>query len=241
MLLELLEKRKNNEQLTEEELKTLAEYDNLMNETTKSYVDKVATLENEVKSKSELEKKIEELNSQSKLTLEELTKVKSEKEDLEKQVQNAVDIEEVKTNLRKALEEKQALELEREREKQAKKIKEKENELSSKIQELENKLKEQASLNELNGFRQEVMQEKIKRPYLVKQLDKILSELETKGVSQSRMIMNFLLESINHDEELGIFNRKAEAGQSILEKKELETKQEVDPFQEFLKRHPRLK
>lgn len=241
MLLELLEKRKNNEQLTEEELKTLSEYDNLISETTKSYIDKVNTLEGEVKVKSELEKKIEDLNSKSKLTLEELEKIKAEKENLEEQVKNAVDIEEVKTNLRKALEEKQALELEREREKQAQKIKEKENELSSKIQELEKQLKEQANINELNNFKQELMQEKINRPYLVKQLDKILNELQVKGVSQSRMILNFLLESINHDEEIEQYNRKLESGKSILEKKEIETKKEDDSFQEFLKRHPKLK
>lgn len=242
MLAELLAKRERQEQLTEEELAILAEYDKRIEEATKALQDKYSNLENEIKGKSDLEKRIEELNSVSKTTQEELEKIRKEKEELEKQVQEAGNIEDIRASLRKALEEKQALELEKEKEKQARIAKENEDKLNSRIAELEKQLQDQAKQNEIVNFRQEILQEKAKRPYLATQLDKILNELETKGVQQSKMILNFLLEAINHEDEMDAYTRKATAGTSILEKKEKEVKiNEKDSFEEFLKRKPNLR
>lgn len=240
MLAELLAKRERQEQLTEDEIAILSEYDKRVEEATKALQEKYSNLENEVKGKSDLEKRIEELNSKSKDTQEELERIRKEKEELEKQVQEAGNIEDIRASLRKALEDKQALELEREKEKQARILKEKEDTLNSKILELEKQLQEQSKQNEISNFKQELMQEKSKRPYLINQLDKIFNEIETKGVQQSKMILNFLLESINHDEEMESFNRKSSAGTSILEKKEVKVN-EKNSFEEFLKRKPNLR
>lgn len=248
MLLELLEKRARNEELTEEELKILAEYDAQLENTTKELKEKVDLLANEketiVGNKTELEKKIEELNSKLSNSNTEIEKIVKEKEELEKKIVETADIEEVKTAIRKSMEAKQEEAIKREKIKQEELLKQKENELNKKLKELEEELKKQSELNKLNAFKSEVMEEKAKRPYLADKLDKILNDLEITGVQQSRVILNFLIESVNHDEEIEKYNKKIKAGSNIFNDKEIQTKttkELKDPFEEFLKKQRNIK
>ena len=252
MLLELLEKRNKNEKLTEEELKILAEYDAQVAEQTKALNEKLVALETEVKTanngKTTLEEKIKTLNTQLGTTSQQIEKILKEKEELEKKVveTNPVDIEEIKSVIRRSMELKQEEAMKREKLKQEELVKAKEEELNKKLQQLEEELKKQAEINKFNAFKSELAEEKIKRPYLVSQIEKIIKDLDTVGVQQSRLILNFLIDSVNHEEELEAYIKRQKAGSNIFDGKQIKTKtneseSSIDPFEKFLKKKKNIK
>lgn len=238
MLKDLLEKKARGEELTEPELALIAEYEEQLNKISSTFTSKIEELQGKVNEKDEIEKKLAELQELNASKLQELDSLKNEKEELEKKIQESGNIEEIKSAVRKAMETKQQLELERERNKQKELIKQKEDEATQRIKALEDKLVAYEKLRKESDLKQELVEEKMKRPYLVKQLDKLIGEIEIKGVDQSRMILNFLLEGINHDEEVDKYNKAQSAGTSILTnvKTNVKAEEPKDEFEQFLKR-----
>ena len=252
MLLELLNKRNNKEELTEEELKILAEYDAQVAEQTKVLNEKLVALETEVKTannnKVSLEEKLKTLDTQLGTTNQQIEKILKEKEELEKKIvdTNATDIEEIKSAIRRSMELKQEEAMKREKLKQEELIKAKEQELNEKLKQLEEELKKQSEINKLNTFKAELAEEKAKRPYLATQIEKIITDLDTVGAQQSRLILNFLIDSVNHEEELEAYMKRQKAGSNIFDGKQIKTKTgenepTIDPFEKFLKKKKNIK
>lgn len=240
MLKDLLEKKAKGEELTEQELALIAEYEEQLGKISSNFTSKIEELQGKVNEKEEIEKKLAELQELNTSKLQELDSLKVEKEELEKKIQESGNIEEIKSAVRKAMETKQQLELERERNKQKELIKQKENEATERIKALEEKLSSYEKLRKESDLKQELVEEKMKRPYLIKQLDKLITEIEVKGVDQTRMILNFILEGINHEEELDKYTKAQSAGTSILSVLPPNVKsgkeEPKDEFEQFLKR-----
>lgn len=242
---EILNKQLKGEELTAEEQELLKAFEEAVNKTSEDKTKKLAEELNSLKSiaeqKTELEKTIEDLKNKYNLSNNEAEKIRKEKEGLEKQIQEeTTNIEDLRASLRKIADEQKEKELKAQREEQEKKLQAQREEMENRIKQMEEQLKAQVKLNEVNQFKQEVMSEKAKRPYLDSELDKILTEIEVNGLDKSKMIFNFLLEMKNHEQEMDLYKKKQEAGSSILKDKEIKI-DTVDSFEEFLKRKKNLK
>lgn len=238
-LTELLKKRSKNEELTEEEKAFLSEYDKNIAEhlaeierlkTEKETVEvKLGTFENELKTKEELLKEKEET----------LSKVTAEKEDITKALDNAKSIEEAKKDLEKAKAEKEKMEAVRLAEEEKAKLLEQERLAREEQQEELRKMKEQI---EIMNFEKEVINEKSKRPYLEKQLTKVLSDLKTKTLAESKTYYSVLINLFNHDEEMAKWRAQQTASSNVfttpnvnfVDKEEaVEVKSDVDRAKEL--------
>ncbi|MGL6101484.1 MAG: hypothetical protein ACRC0G_17940 [Fusobacteriaceae bacterium] len=198
-LIELLNKRKIGEELTEEELIVLREYD----ESVAIHITEIERMKTEKElAESKLETvNIELKNRDEKLTEQEtlLKKELEEKESMKKILENTTSTHEARLEMEKQKAEKIRLdELGRQKAiAEAKKEKE-EAERNLHLKEL-SEIKEKLAIND---FEKRILAERIKRPYLEKQLTKVLLEIPVKGLDKSEMALEILFDVYIHDEEM---------------------------------------
>ena len=229
MLKELLRKRANNEQLTEQELAILKEYDESLVETNSKL--KVLEEEKELnKQKYEsinesLQNKLAELAEKEKA----LNEVSDKNNTLLKLLEDEKSSAAVKEELARIETEKKLLKEKEEKEKAAKaKIQTYEENFNKLQAELE-QMKQQ---NALMNFKYEISKKKEEFPYLENEIQAILDNVETKGLDVSRTILEFLISTKNHEEEMKKYIAKKDEGKSILEEKGKilkEKEKSVDP------------
>lgn len=229
LLSELLKKRANGEQLTEEELEFLNDYD----KTVAVYVSDIEKLKTEKESyatkfdsaNQELQDKLKVLTEKEKA----LQQIEADKQNIEKILANAKSAEEARLAIEKDKAEREKREELKRLELEAQAKLELEAKAKREIEEEQAKLKRELDLMK---FEKKVLAEKIKRPYLEKQLDKILVEIPTKELRDSELYFNFLIDMVNHEDEMKKWKEKQEAGTDIFSKREtkIEDKQpKVDP------------
>lgn len=225
MIQELLDKKGKGEELTEEEQKTLGEFDSIVNEYTLKLNEEITSLKKSLESNKGLEEEIQILKEKYNLSDEETKRVKKEKEELEKKIQEeSVNIEDLRETLRKNAEEQKNKALQRQKEEQELMFNKQKEELEKRLKKLENELKEQSELNKISAFKQEIMKEKERRPYLHNELDKILNEVDINGLEKAKIVLNFLFESKDHDIEMDNYLKRKSAGTSIFKKEGEEEK-----------------
>ncbi|MGL5971003.1 MAG: hypothetical protein ACRCZL_03215 [Cetobacterium sp.] len=198
-LIELLNKRKSGEELTEEELVVLREYD----ESVAIHITEIEKMKTEKElAESKLETiNIELKNRDEKLTEQEtlLKKELEEKESMKKILENTTSTHEARLEMEKQKAEKIRLdELAKQKAiAEAKKEKE-EAERTLHLKEL-SEIKEKLAIND---FEKRILAERIKRPYLEKQLTKVLLEIPVKGLEKSETALEILFDVYIHDEEM---------------------------------------
>lgn len=216
-LTELLKKRQNGEDLTEEEKAFLAEYDTSiavhLSEINKLKAEKESAEAKYGNANTELQDKLRILAEKEDALKKEL----EEKENMKKIIDNAKSAEEAKIEIERARSEKARIEeIARVEKANAEKL-EKEKEDRKAFETKQKELEEKVALME---FEKKVVTEKSKRPYLDTQLTKILTDLPTKGVNGSEMYFNILLDMFNHEEEMKKWNDKQKENTDIFSKKE---------------------
>ncbi|MGL6185527.1 MAG: hypothetical protein ACRC1T_09145 [Clostridium chrysemydis] len=215
MLAELLRKRQNNEDLTEDELRILKEYDDSlavhMSELERIKAEKEVAEKELSKTNNELKEKSTALTEKEELLKKEL----EEKESIKKILENTTSTQEARLKIEKTkLEQKQQEELRKiEKEKEEAEKKKESDNLALK-EELE-KLKSELAKGK---FEKKIYAEKVKRPYLEKQLDVIIADIETSKIEELELALGYLLKAYNHDEEMAKWNVKQKAGSSVFEK-----------------------
>lgn len=232
MLKEALLKRNKGEGLTDEEKVLLQQYDELNQES----VSKIALLEKEKElnvqkfqtANDELQEKLKELATIS----EELTTTKGEKETFMKLLDDEKSSAKIKEELAKLEAEKEIKAKAKAKEEEAKA------ELSryeQSIQTLTEQMDRIKKENDIFKFKYEMSNKKQEYPYLEHEIDNILSEVDVKGIELSNQILQFLINSKNHDEEMKKYQANKKKGSSIFEEvskqvqvKE-EKKEEIDP------------
>lgn len=216
MLKEVLLKKEKGEDLTEEELNLIKEYEDSLIEINS----KLKLLEDE---KILNTKKFEATNEELQNTVKELARVsselettKSEKESFMKLLDDEKSSTAIKEELAK-LETEKKLKLEQEnRDKQNREtITRYENSLKT-LQEEMNKIKSQ---NEIMNFKYTLSKKKEEYPYLEKEIQSILEGVDEKGIELSNSILEFLIKSKNHDEEMKKYLAIKQAGSSIFDNK----------------------
>lgn len=217
-LLEILEKRKKGEPLTEEEVALLAEYD----ETLKLQTHQMDLLKTEketyetkfLSAQKELEDKIRILSEKE----EEVNKVISEKKEIEDIYNTAKNAEEAKIILERAKADKEKAEaIKKVEEERAKKEKLEQEKYDKMLQELA-ELKEK---NAIANLKEKIMLDKVQKPYLETGLNSILANINSKPVAESEMAYNLLLTLYNHDSEMEKIESAKKAGSSILSSTEV--------------------
>lgn len=245
MLKLLLEKRNKGEQLTEEELAILKEYDENMaslKAEMQSELDKekakFSNADNELQAKLKL---IEELENNKK-SLEE------SKKQLEEMVNKSENIEDVKIKLRQELEKKKQDELEKEKQRVQEMLESIKKDNENRLKELKEEMEKQKLQSEKIQFKAFIREEIVKRPYLESQLNKLLTDIEDGDLNQSKFIYNFLVDGVNHDNEMEQFNKRKEAGKNIFnldindkDKEKIIKNKQDEEFEEFLKRNPNIR
>lgn len=245
MLKLLLEKRNKGEQLTEEELSILKEYDDSLLSIKNEYITKLeeektklVNADNELQSKLKL---IEELENNKK-SLEE------SKKQLEEMVNKSESLEDIKIKLRQELEDKKHQELEKEKKRLQEMLDLIKQDNEKKLKEIQQEMENQKIFNEKLQFKSFINEEIIKRPYLELQLKKIMSDIETTDLKQSKLIYNFLVESVNHENEMEQYNKRKESGQNIFnldinekDKEKIIKNKQDEEFEDFLKRNPNIR
>lgn len=214
MLKDLLKKRANNEELTEQELAILKEYDESLVETNSRL--KVLEEEKELnKQKYEstnenLQAKLAELAEKEKALNEIVDKNNTLLQLLEDEKSSAA----VKQELARIETEKKLMKEKEEKEKAAKaKIQSYEDNFNKLKAELE-QMKQQ---NALMNFKYDVAKKKEEYPYLEAEIQAILDNVESKGLEMSQSILEFLISTKNHEEEMKKYLAKKKAGKSIFE------------------------
>lgn len=212
MLSELLRKRQNNEDLTESELEILKQYDDslavYLSELERVKAEKEVAEKELSKIDSELKEKTTVLTQKEELLQKEL----EEKESIKKILENTTSTQEARLKIEKT-------KLEQQQQEELKRIAKLKEEAEKKIeadnlalqQELERARNELAK----GRFEKKIYAEKAKRPYLDKQLDVILSDIEIKKVEELELALSYLLKVYNHDEEMIKWNTRQKAGSSI--------------------------
>lgn len=242
MLIELLEKRKNDpSSLTEDELKLLSEYDT----NIKLYEDKINLLNTEKEQGNNLTKKTQdelaEMLAKYNASEETLKKLEQEKTELQKIIDDAPNVEELRIKIREAEEAKRKEILDAELKKKDEEIKEKEKLHNDAIEELRKSIKLQEERFHVMEFKAMVSQNIVSRPYLADKLNKLIADIDTVGLEKSQTIYNFLLDSVNHDIEMEKYKSQQSAGSNIFDKQNLQQKEKEDPFEAWLKKNKKLK
>jgi chromosome segregation ATPase len=216
-LIELLNKRKNGEDLTEEELAILKEYDDSV-AVHLSEIERIKTEKELAESKlSTVDTELKEKSKQLSEKEEALKRELDEKETMKKILENTNSTHEAKLEMERQKADKERKdELAREKAK-ADALREKEEE------ERKAQLKELADIKEqlaINSFEKKVLSEKTRRPYLEKQLDRVLTEIQVKGLEKSQMALEVMLELYNHDEEMAKWEANKQKSTDIFTPKE---------------------
>lgn len=236
MLKEVLIKRSKGEELTDEEKELLKQYDESVLELNSKL--KLLETEKELNTKKletaseELQKKLKELENVS----NELESTKTEKESFMKLLDDEKSSAKIKEELAK-LEAEKKLKSEQEiKEKESKEILNRYEQTMKTLQSEMDTIKKQ---NDMFKFKYDISQKKQQYPYLEKEIDTILNEVEVKGIELSKQILEFLINSKNHDEEMKKYLAIKNAGSDIFikEKKEQKSEQEekIDPKYEKFK------
>lgn len=238
MLKTLLDKRAKGEQLTDEELVILKEYD-----------DTVLEIKSELNTKIEEEKNKfinADIELQNKLKL--IEELENSKKALEETINESKNIEDVKIKLREELEKKKQEELEKEKTRLKEMLDSLKQENENKLKEIKEEMEKQKLFNEKLQFKSFINEEILKRPYLEVQLKKLLNDIETSDLQQSKFLYNFLVESVNHEAEMEQYKKRLESGKNIFnldiddkdKEKLIKNKQDAE-FEEFLKRNPNIR
>lgn len=244
---DLLKKKVNNEELSPEEEALLAEFE----EDTKELTDKIAFAEQEKKAealkaknaKTELQNKLKELSEKE----TQLTEISEKKTSLEEELKKATDLKSLQDKFEEEKKKEAQLELERKLAEEKKKAEEAKlqalSEKDKQFEDLKTKYEELNSMTKVMEFKNTVNAEKVNRPYLADKLGKLLETVTYTNLVETQGIFNFLINSVNHEEEMAEYNSKTTAGTSIFKGvKEETSKIEVkDDFEEFLKKNPNLK
>lgn len=231
MLKNALLKKSKGEELTEEEKILLEQYDELNQEN----VSRIALLEKEKElniqkfatANDELQEKLKELANVS----SELETTRSEKETFMKLLDDEKSSAKIKEELAKLEAEKKLKEKAKKKEEETQaELTKYETSLKTLTEEMEKIKKE----NNIFKFKYDVSRKKIEFPYLEKEIDKILGEVESKGIDLSTQILEFLINSKNHDEEMKKYQANKKKGSSIFEEvsktvKKEEKIEEIDP------------
>lgn len=212
MLKEALLKKERGEELTEEEKALLQQFDELLIETNS----KIKLLEEEKELNS---KKFETANEELQSKLKELAEISSELETTKSEKASFMKLlEDEKTSV--AIKEEMAkLEAERklkqEQENKEKETKEVISRYETSLKTLQEEMERIKHQNDIMSFKYEVSKKREEYPYLEEEITTILNEVDTKGIELSRNILEFLIKSKNHDEEMKKYLAKKNAGSSI--------------------------
>lgn len=221
----------------QESLKTLLEMERQKHQEELSKINEKATSADTLLQDSL--KKIEELENSKK-------ELENSKKELEKSVQSSENIEDLKIKIREDLEKKKAEEKVAEQKKYEELLKSMQEANNLEIQKLREEMAKQKELNDKLEFKTFISAEIVKRPYLDVQLKKILEDMETTSLAQSKFIYNFLVGSVNHDTAMETFKKQQTAGQSIFnvdhnEGTPVKVEKKEDRFAEWLKKHPNIR
>lgn len=238
MLKLLLEKRANGEQLSEEELAILKEYD-------KNIEDAKVELQKQLEEEKE---KFTKADVELQEKLKQIEELENSKKQLEDMVNKSENIEDVKIKIRKELEQKKKEELERENKRVQELLESMKKDNEAKLKKLQEEMDKQKEYNEKLQFKTFINEEIVKRPYLETLLKKILVDIETSDLNQSKSLYNFLVESVNHEAEMEQYKKRLESGKNIFnldindkdKEKLIKNKQDAE-FEEFLKRNPNIR
>lgn len=238
MLKLLLEKRANGEQLSEEELAILKEYDKNIEDAK---IDLQKQLEEEKEKFTKADVELQE-------KLKQIEELENSKKQLEDMVNKSENIEDVKIKIRKELEQKKKEELERENKRVQELLESMKKDNEAKLKKLQEEMDKQKEYNEKLQFKTFINEEIVKRPYLETLLKKILVDIETSDLNQSKSLYNFLVESVNHETEMEQYKKRLESGKNIFnldindkdKEKLIKSKQDAE-FEEFLKRNPNIR
>jgi len=249
-LLEIIEKVKKGEELTPEEKVV---YDDYVKATSlqNSELEKIRKEKELFEEKAKLADK--ELQDRLKVLADKDELLKKEQSEKERLLQESLTLEgRLKNNeeYKKAQEaiNKQKLESAKKAAlEEARKVQEeKEKEANERYLTLEKQLEEFKKKDELTSFKISLSQEKLKRPYLIKKLDIIEKQLETKSLNEVKLIFEYELSTINHEKEMEKYKAKANKGTDIFKKngdegtKKVETTEKDDEKTILEKRRKRL-
>lgn len=225
MLKELLEKRAKNEDLTEEELNILKDYDDSIAVQMSELKALKTEREANTTKYSNLEETIKELTKNLELRDSDLKKVSDEKKSIEEILKNTETTQKALLEIERQKVEKEnkdRLEAERLAKEKAEQDRlEQINSITKAKEELENKVK-------LMEFKFRMNTEKMEKPYLANQIDSIIKEVDVRGVDSSETIYSFLINSMNHDEEMEKYNIKKNQGSSIFDNKDKGKEEKVE-------------
>lgn len=217
----IMEKIAKGEALTPEELAKLAEFQKTV-ELKNSEIEKLSAEKTELESKftnanNVLQEKMAELTAKD----ERIAFVEAEKASIEKIIRDndsKITMEEkIRINREKAEQIRRAEQIRQAEELANKALADKEaynNKLKAELEELK-------ALQAKTAYKNELILEKSNRPYLAKEIDGLIAELETSGVENTKMIHKFLVAGINHDEAMEKFKAISKAGTNILDDKKV--------------------
>ncbi|MGL5962422.1 MAG: hypothetical protein ACRCZ0_10815 [Cetobacterium sp.] len=221
----MLNKRAKGDELVQEELDFLKEYD-------ESLADVHAQLELEKQAKALAEEKFNSANTELQDKLKALTELSDtfenariEKEAIEKLLETQKTTAEVQVARTKLQAEAEA---KKEAMAKAKERTEADERVKAEMEDYKSKLNETQKQMDITNFKFQMMMEKASRPYLTTEIDILLSEVEVKGVELSKTLFEYFVKARNHEEEMSNFKKKQEAGTSILDglKANIEIKEE---------------
>lgn len=218
-LKEILEKKAKGEELTPEEQALLDEFNKIQEQNTL----RLEKLENEKKAlelqKSNSEETLQETLKKAEEKEKALEDLKKERTNLEDMIKNSKDNETAKIALAKAQMEKDKQEeikrIQAEKDKEKEVLRQAEEVRQAEKAEIERKTKELEEKIAKLEFEQVIKSEMNKRPYFKNQLENISKNLDTKGIEKSKDILDFLIESVNHEEEIKKFNASLVKGKNV--------------------------
>lgn len=218
-LKEILEKQKKGEELTPEEQILLDDFNKIQEQSALE----LEKLQNEKKAleleKSNSEETLQETLRKAEEKEKALEELRKERANLEDMIKNSKDNETAKIALAKAQMDKSKAEeirrIQAEKEKEQKILKQKEEAREAERKAIEQKTKELEEMVAKLQFEQVIKNEMNKRPYFKNQLENISKNLDTKGIEKSKDILDFLIESVNHEEEIKKFNASLVKGKNV--------------------------
>lgn len=217
-LIEILNKRKNGEDLTNEELAILEQYDESL-KVHKSEIEKLKAEKEAFETKlsnaqTELQDKMRILSEKE----EEAKRLTTEKEEIETIYKNAKSAEEARIILEKAKADKEKAEA-------IKKIEqdriEKEKQEQEKYEKMVQELKELKEKNSIAGLKEKILLEKTNKPYLETGLNNILNNISNRTLQETEMALNILLSMYDHEVEMKKWESSKKASSSILDNKNI--------------------
>lgn len=215
-LIELLNKRKNNEDLTEEELAFLKDYDDSV-AVHLSAIEKYKTEAESLKVKvvnmdTEIQDKTRILSEKETAIASLSTKV----EDVNKVLENTKTTSEAKAEIERMKIEKAKADALKIAEAEKARVKLEAEEANKKVLEELESMRNQLAIS---AFKEKIMLEKAKRPYASTQLERILTEIPVKGLEKSELMFEAVLDIYaDHEKELTKYEASKTAGSDIFTK-----------------------